>query len=245
MRRTKDVSDLYEDVNRQINEMLEKMFAGRLKYKIDDLDMFTNRHINRVEELTIKICRQIGLSDKDTKFCGVCAYFHDIGKILMPPRILQKTTRLTDKEYETIKKHTIFGYEICMLNENLSKYANAAKYHHENEDGSGYPDGLAGQEIPIEARIIKVADVYDAISSKRQYKGEVNRVDTLKRMNSELVEKGKVNKFIFNALLDVIIDEIRQENTVQGEAEIKKILKLCSNVYTVKKNESVVEERWA
>lgn len=65
MRRTKDVSDLYEDVNRQINEMLEKMFAGRLKYKIDDLDMFTNRHINRVEELTIKICRQIGLSDKD------------------------------------------------------------------------------------------------------------------------------------------------------------------------------------
>ena len=67
MRRTKDVSDLYEDVNRQINEMLEKMFAGRLKYKIDDLDMFTNRHINRVEELTIKICRQIGLSDKDTK----------------------------------------------------------------------------------------------------------------------------------------------------------------------------------
>ena len=62
---------------------------------------------------------------------------------------------------------------------------------------------------------------------------------------AELVEKGKVNKFIFNALLDVIIDEIRQENTVQGEAEIKKILKLCSNVYTVKKNESVVEERWA
>ena len=133
---------------------------------------------------------------------------------------MKTAEKLTDEEYEVMKKHTIKGYELCMAHEDLKKYANAAKYHHENEDGTGYPECLKKDEIPIEAKIVKVADLYDAICSRRQYKPEVKRVDAM-NIIYENVQKGKVNKKIFNALVDVAIDEIQEEN---GDIEeIKKL----------------------
>ena len=114
-----------------------------------------------------------------------------------------------------MKQHTIKGYELCMSHKDLRKYANAVKYHHENEDGTGYPDKLKGEAIPLEAKIVKVADIYDAISSRRQYKPEIKRLDAIKIIDEE-VKKGKVNSKIFNALIDVAIDEIKAEH---GEKE--------------------------
>lgn len=182
------------------------------------LDDVTNKHLNSVKNITIKISNKLGMDEDQIEFCATGAFFHDIGKILIPPHILQKPSKLTPEEYKIMKSHTISGYEICRLQEYLKPYADAALYHHENEDGSGYPFGKKGNEIPIEARIIKVADIYDAISSRRQYKSEVKRIEALKIVYEDVV-KGKVNGEIFNGLLDVAIDEIKEENGSKEEID--------------------------
>lgn len=204
------------------DSMFQKLTEDvRLQVKrLEKLDIYTNKHVHNVPKITLKICQKLNVSEERTRFYINCAYLHDIGKIFIPYEILQKPEKLTDEEYEVMKKHTIKGYELCMAHEDLKKYANAAKYHHENEDGTGYPECLKKDEIPIEAKIVKVADLYDAICSRRQYKPEVKRVDAM-NIIYENVQKGKVNKKIFNALVDVAIDEIQEEN---GDIEeIKKL----------------------
>ena len=94
---------------------------------------------------------------------------HDIGKIGVSELIINKTSRLTDEEYAEIKKHPVTGYEILKNVSGLPGLATGARWHHERYDGRGYPDGLAGKDIPEEARIIGVADAYDAMTSRRAY----------------------------------------------------------------------------
>ncbi len=201
-----------------MNENMFKMLAKNIKEqveKLERLDIYTNKHIHNVPKITLKLCKKLGLEEDKTRFYINCAYLHDIGKIFTPHEILQKPGKLTNKEFDIMKQHTIKGYELCMSHEDLKKYANAVKYHHENEDGTGYPDKLKGEAIPLEAKIVKVADIYDAISSRRQYKPEIKRLDAIKIIDEE-VKRGKVNSKIFNALIDVAIDEIKDEN---GEKE--------------------------
>ena len=96
---------------------------------------------------------------------------HDIGKIGIPDDIINKTTKLSDDEYATIKTHPVIGSEILKNMSELPDIMVGARWHHERYDGKGYPDGLAGEEIPLVARIIGVADAYDAMSSTRSYRG--------------------------------------------------------------------------
>ena len=96
---------------------------------------------------------------------------HDIGKIGVPEAIINKTTRLTDEEYSKIKQHTVIGSEILELVAEFPELAVGARSHHERYDGKGYPDGFAGTRIPVYARVIAVADAYDAMTSKRSYRG--------------------------------------------------------------------------
>lgn len=222
MRDTKELSELSENIREQIEEMVK----GEIKKRINGLDIYTSKHLNSVQDITIKICDKLGKSEEETIFCSSAAFFHDIGKIFVPSEILQKPTKLTDQEYKIMKLHTIMGFEICNSQEELRKYAKAALYHHENEDGTGYPVGLKGDEIPFEAKAIKVADIYDAIRSKRQYKPEIKRIDAL-RLVYEQVNTGKVNREIFNALIDVAIDEIKEENGEQEEITELMAMKNC------------------
>lgn len=240
MRNPKELSELSENIREQIEEIVQ----GKLKEKINGLDTYTSKHLNSVQEITIKICDKLGKSEEETIFCSTAAFFHDIGKIFIPSDILQKPAKLTEQEYKVMKLHTILGFEICNLQEELQKYANAALYHHENEDGTGYPAGLKGDEIPFEAKIIKVADIYDAICSKRQYKTEVKRIEAL-RLVYEKVNEGKVNKEIFNALIDVVIDEIEEERKEQEEIDELRAMKNCTVFVrsNVSKSEKCEEEK--
>ena len=147
---------------------------------LDSLDNFTRKHSENVANLTCRICDYLHLNKNFTIYCTTCAYLHDIGKMFIPPSILQKPDKLTDEEYEIMKTHTTIGYKMCMNDLNLRPYSAGPKFHHEALDGSGYPSGLNGSAIPIEGQIIRVADEFDAIVSKRQYKSHIGITDTLK-----------------------------------------------------------------
>lgn len=183
---------------------------------LDSLDAFTRRHSENVANLTCRICEYMNASNKFTVYCTICAYLHDIGKLFIPPRILQKQSSLTEEEYEIMKTHTTTGYNMCMKDLKLRPYAAGTIYHHEALNGSGYPKGLTKKDIPIEGQIIRVADEYDAIVSKRQYKSHIDISDTLAMLIEDATpssgEKyGKINPKILKALIKVVIDDTEYE----------------------------------
>lgn len=196
---------------------------------LGSLDVFTRKHCENVAAITCRLCEYLHCSKGFTEYCTICAYLHDIGKIFVPQEILQKPGKLTDEEYNVIKTHTTIGYEMCMKDPKLRPYAAGPLYHHEALDGSGYPHGVSKKDIPYEGQIIRVADEYDAIVSKRQYKTHIGISDTLKIIIdntkpreqvkssdalSELVQNskdGKDNPAIVKVLIKVVLDDIYYE----------------------------------
>ena len=177
---------------------------------LDSLDNFTRKHSENVANLTCRICDYLHLNKNFTIYCTTCAYLHDIGKMFIPPSILQKPDKLTDEEYEIMKTHTTIGYKMCMNDLNLRPYSAGPKFHHEALDGSGYPSGLKGSAIPIEGQIIRVADEFDAIVSKRQYKSHIGITDTLKIL-IENTHSGRNNIHATKALKKVVIEDTMLE----------------------------------
>ena len=177
---------------------------------LDSLDAFTRVHSENVANITCRLCEYMKLNTAFTIYCTMCAYLHDIGKIFIPQTILQKTSALTGEEFEIVKKHTTLGYKICMEDPKLRPYAAGTIYHHEALNGTGYPKGLTKKDIPLEGQIIRVADEFDAIVSKRQYKTHIGISETLKLLvNDE--KAGKINKKALNCLFKVVIDDTNNE----------------------------------
>ena len=177
---------------------------------LDRLDAFTRKHCENVANLTCRLCEHLHCQKGFIEYCTICAYLHDIGKLFIPPEILQKPAKLTDEEYEIMKTHTTLGYNMCMKDLKLRPYSAGPLYHHEALNGSGYPQGLTKKDIPYEGQIIRVADEYDAIVSKRQYKSHIGISDTLKIL-IENANNGKNNPLIVRKLLKVVIDDIEYE----------------------------------
>lgn len=196
-----------------------------MKYQLamlDRLDIFTKRHSENVANLVCRICEYLHCNKTFTIHSTICGYLHDIGKLFVPPQILNKPGALTPEEYEIIKSHTTLGYEMCMKDLKLRPYADGALYHHEALNGSGYPQGLSKKNIPYVAQIIRVADEYDAIVTKRQYTTHINISETLKELIKdaqpsvktlaldalkENSKVGKINSLILKALFKVVIDD--------------------------------------
>lgn len=189
---------------------------------LDTLDVYTRAHCENVASITCRLCEYMHCSHDFTVYCTISAYLHDIGKLFVPAKILQKPGKLTPDEYEIIKKHTTLGYNMCMKDLKLRPYAIAALHHHEALNGSGYPNALVAHEIPIEAQIVSVADQFDAIVSKRQYKSHIDISEALKliieatkpakRFSSDVhLKRGKLNKLIVKKLLKVVLDDIYLE----------------------------------
>lgn len=177
---------------------------------LDSLDAFTRVHSENVANLTCRLCEYMRLNNAFTVYCTMCAYLHDIGKMFIPPSILQKTSALTDEEFEIMKKHTTLGYKMCMDDLKLRPYSAGPIYHHEALNGSGYPKGLTGKDIPLEGQIIRVADEFDAIASKRKYKSHVGISETLKMLVNDANSR-KINKKALKCLFKVIIDDTNYE----------------------------------
>lgn len=177
---------------------------------LDQLDAFTRKHCENVASLTCRLCKKLHCQKGFTEYCTICAYLHDLGKLFIPPAVLQKPGKLTNEEYEVMKTHTSLGYKMCMEDLKLRPYAAGALYHHEALNGSGYPQGLTKKDIPYEGQIIRVADEYDAIVSKRQYKSHIGISDTLKIL-IENAKNGKNNPLIVRKLFKVVREDIEYE----------------------------------
>ncbi|WP_206528174.1 HD domain-containing phosphohydrolase [Marinitoga sp. 38H-ov] len=159
-------------------------FAEKLASVAEGYDDITGKHIYRVGEISSFLAKKIGYGEKEVEKIKKFAPLHDIGKIYVPNKILNKEGKLTSEEWEEMKKHTIYAKKL-LDNDNYFELAlNIALYHHENFDGSGYPFGLKGDQIPIEAAIVKIVDIYDALRSKRSYKEEFTHELALKIITS-------------------------------------------------------------
>ena len=190
---------------------------------LDSLDVYTRKHSENVATIVCNLCKKLHLSKGFTEYCVICAYLHDIGKLFIPAEILQKPASLTNEEYEIIKQHTTLGYQLCIKDTKLRPYYAGAYYHHEALDGTGYPQGLVKKDIPFEAQIIRVADEYDALVHKRQYKTHIGISEALKIIientkpspnapkNTGYTKAGKNNKRIVKKLIAVVIDDIEYE----------------------------------
>lgn len=150
-------------------QIIEQSMSTFINF-IDAKDPHTRGHSQRVAIYTKEIAERMGLPEEKCKQFYSIALMHDCGKISIPLTILSKPASLTSEEYETMKKHTIFGKEMLKDFTSIDDIGAGAMYHHERFDGKGYPEGLAGEEIPLVARIICVADAFDAMNSKRCYR---------------------------------------------------------------------------
>jgi putative nucleotidyltransferase with HDIG domain len=139
-------------------------------HAMDLRDKETEGHTLRVTDLTLRLARAMGASPAELVHIRRGALLHDIGKMGVPDRILLKPDKLTEEEWEIMRKHPTFALEMLELIHYLKPALNIPYSHHERWDGSGYPRGLAGREIPLEARIFAVVDVWDAVTSDRPYR---------------------------------------------------------------------------
>ena len=171
---------------------------------VDAKDTYTNGHSARVADYSREIAKRAGLSEEMQKDIYMMGLLHDVGKIGVPNTIINKPTRLTDEEFDIIKTHPIMGEKILKNITEFPKLLIGARWHHERYDGKGYPDGIAGEAIPMEARIIAVADSYDAMTSKRSY-----RDDLPQSVVRAEVEKGEGTQFDpeFAKIMISMIDE--------------------------------------
>ena len=170
------LSLLKEHMNQEVekkteeNEQLTMHIIKALAYSIDAKDKYTNGHSSRVAEYSKEIASRYGYSEKEQNDLYMIGLLHDVGKIGIPDAIINKNGKLTDDEYNIIKKHPVIGTQILETIKEMPNLSNGARWHHERWDGKGYPDGLSGEDIPEVARIIAVADAYDAMSSHRSYR---------------------------------------------------------------------------
>ena len=154
-------------------ERQRSLFLAMVKSLVSALeakDKYTRDHSNRVTEFSLAIARAMGLDERELQDLEMAAILHDVGKIAIPEKILNKKTKLTDEEFGIIRRHPVIGETILKPVVELQTITGIVRHHHERYDGRGYPDGLKGQAIPVGARIMTVADAYDAITSSRPYR---------------------------------------------------------------------------
>jgi len=180
-----------------------------LELALEARDSYTEGHGKRVAELSVDLYDALGLNDREQKaalFVG--GILHDVGKIGIPDSILKSPEKLSKEEYEEIKKHPRVGFDIC---QNLTKVEGALDvvlYHHERLDGSGYPEKLADGDIPLLAQIAGIVDVYDALTSKRTYRDQMEPKKALDILKKD-ADDGKLNKIFVDTFIDLILEKTK------------------------------------
>ena len=195
-------------------ETMSLQLMQTLSTTIEAKDEYTRGHSHRVAEYSALIAKELGWSQKEISNLRNAVHLHDIGRIGIPDTILNKPTKLTEEEYAVIKEHTVIGSEILKNITLIRHVQEVARYHHEHYDGSGYPDGLKGEEIPLPARIVAVADSYDAMQSKRIYRNPLGAETIYKE-----ISKNRGIQFD-PEIADIFLKLLREERLVISEERI-------------------------
>ena len=232
----------YQRKERESKEKLERTNTNIIRalvYTIDAKDCYTSGHSQRVADYCLAIAKRMGKSEEEQKIIYYAGLLHDVGKIKISEEIINKFGKLTDEEYNQVLVHTVSGYHILKDIHEDVRIAYGAKYHHERYDGKGYPNGLAGDNIPEIARIICVADAYDAMASNRSYR------DALPQnvVRSE-IEKGRGEQFderIADIMLQMI-DEDKNYSMCQTKRSRKNILVVDDEMMNIKMVEHILKD---
>lgn len=169
MRVIKEINDKLEAAYDELKHAYRGTMES-LRLAVDAKDSYTKNHSDRVSYYSVLLAQKLGLPEEEIETIRDGGLFHDIGKIGIPDAILQKTSKLTDEEYDDIKNHPSIGSHILQPAKIFSKIIPMVKHHHERFDGRGYPGNLAGEDIPLHARIVAIADAFDAMTSDRSYR---------------------------------------------------------------------------
>jgi putative nucleotidyltransferase with HDIG domain len=202
---------------------LENSYVSTIKVltaAIDARDPYTLGHSTRVARLALKMGISIGLSEQELEELEIASLFHDVGKLKTPDYLLLKEGPLNDVEHREIAGHCEYGAAILSRASSLQKYIPAVRHHHEWFNGKGYPDGLRGDDIPLQAAIIAIADAFDAMTSDRPYKSPLSHEEALielKRFSGSQFNPWLVD--VFQAVIEPIHD-----NSYQPESNSCKTL---------------------
>lgn len=210
-----DLSHLQRSLAHEVHKKTQennKLFlhvVEALAKAIDAKDTYTNGHSGRVAAYAREIARRIGYNDEQQNTVYMMGLLHDVGKIGIPDAVINKPAKLNDEEFEVIKTHPVLGAKILGAIKEMPSLANGARWHHERYGGGGYPDNLKGEDIPIEARMIAVADSYDAMTSHRSYRAPLPQ----NVVRSE-IENGKGTQFdprFADIMIHMIDEDINYE----------------------------------
>ncbi len=185
----KGINSLLKEADRNMYQ--DKLFNGKSREKhfleafriiLAERDPHTSDHAQRLQELAFSLGKRVGLTDYQLGKLKLLALLHDIGKIGIPDSILFKTYILTPSEWKKMREHSCIGYRMAKNIPDFASIAQEILYHHERWDGTGYPDGLKGEKIPLLSRIISIIDAYDVMQSRRPYKGSISKTEALKEI---------------------------------------------------------------
>ena len=197
-------SDLYRDLERFVINMVKS-----LVFAIEAKDDYTRGHSERVCQYSLLMGERLGFDEERKKILQWSSILHDSGKIGIPESILNKPWRLKDEEYQIIKNHPMKGHTILEPLEQLASSLPGMLHHHERYDGKGYPKGLKGKKIPLEARIIAVAVTFDAITSSRAYRPAKTPEEALKEI--EKVAGTQLDPDLVKVFKEVFIRDLAPE----------------------------------
>jgi putative two-component system response regulator len=183
-------------------ESAESLFLTLGRF-IEARDPSTEDHCDRLAQYAMALGTALGLSRDDLEALYRGAFIHDIGKIAIPDRLLLKKGKLTRAEHALMKQHTIIGDELCRTVRSLETVRPIVRHHHERLDGSGYPDGLEGDAIPLLARIVSVIDVFDALTTDRPYRKAMDAEAALRLMRAD-AKTGWCDLALVEAFVDVL-----------------------------------------
>src|SRR5712672_455539 len=171
-------------LSKYIDEQAKSVVLS-LARSIEAKDSLSEGHSNRMAEYAVELGKVERLAEQELQELRIACLLHDVGKVAVPDSILMKPGRLTAEETEIVRQHPVVGERICAPLKSLRRILPVIRHHHERMDGSGYPDGLCGHEIPLMARILQIADIYDALITDRPYRDALSSEQALETLNRE------------------------------------------------------------
>ncbi len=209
-------------------EEYEDEFLEAFVRAMETRDLYTKGHSQRVGLYASIIAKALGMDESNQRELYKAGLLHDIGKLGIPDNILLKPGRLTGNEYRIIQYHSVFSYDIVSSISRFKNMAGYIRHHHERCDGSGYPDGLVCEDIEIEARILAIADVFDALTTSRPYRGKLSPNEAI-----ELMEKEPLDQEILKRSKDVLVKSCIQEKVSNVTTEIEDVEKIRKELFDI------------